>query len=107
MSCNTRQDAYSYIKDNNLQEVVKTYFKKPYTNCSNDDLFYFVNTQKVNGHFTEKKGYADFKECCVDLKEAATDTLLAGFKKLLDILHSRWILLDSDICQIKDAIRKV
>ena len=99
-----RKKVYELIKKLGLQEECKKKYGKNFTQCSTDSLIKLINVKKV---FMEGvKGThssADVKKAIK--KEATVETgdkkdLWSVVKDLIKTLHSKHILLDSEVKRI-------
>ena len=92
-----RKEAYAKIKELNLQEECKKQYGKNFTQCSTDSLVKLINSKKV---FNEaKKGTcssADVKKAAKKGTKSAMDVVYS----LIETLHSKHILLDSEVKRI-------
>lgn len=89
----TRAEAYAYIKDNNLQfEVLKRYGKN-YTVCKTSELIDLI-TELDKSTVEEPK----VCKCSSNLEDA--------FEELMSYLHSRGVLYDHQIRNIKDTLNR-
>lgn len=82
----TRKELYSQINKLGLQNEVKRQFGDNYTRCSNNQLTSVI--EKATKKATSKKG--------------RLDTNCGSLCKLIEILHKKKILLDSEV----DAVMK-
>jgi hypothetical protein len=88
-----RKEAYEQIKKLGLQEECKKKFGKNFTQCKTDELIHLIDSYKIQtGKKVTKKETSVKKEDTIDL--------VTSFKKLLETLRSRHILLDSEVKRI-------
>lgn len=92
-----RKEAYAKIKELNLQEECKKKYGKNFTQCSTDNLVKLINSKKV---FNEavKGTYSS-----ADIKKAVNSgvkSTMGVVYSLIETLHSKHILLDSEVKRI-------
>ena len=96
-----RKEAYAKIKELNLQEECKKQYGKNFTQCKTDEIVHLVQSFiiKTKGTYSS----ADVKKAIK--KEATVENgdekdLWSVVKDLIKTLHSKHILLDSEVKRI-------
>ena len=77
-----RKEVYAVIKENNLQDVIKQYFGKNYTNISTDKLNTFI---------------AQALPATTNDVEVVECPFVSGLSKLVEVLSNKRILLKSEV----------
>lgn len=103
-----RKEAYAKIKSLNLQEECKKKYGKNFTQCKTDELAHLVQSFIIKEkQFNEaKKGTYSSTDVKKAIKKEATvengdkKDLWSVVKDLIKTLHSKHILLDSEVKRI-------
>lgn len=86
-----RKEAYEQIKKLGLQEECKKKFGKNFTQCKTNELVYVI-TRHIGG----VKSSADVKKAAKKGTKSTMDVVYS----LIETLHSKHILLDSEVKRI-------
>ena len=106
----SRKEAYTAIKENNLQDKCEDIYGKNFTRCKTQELIELIEAevveeapkklvQKVVVNATTDKEVT--KEC---ESEAKVEIIVQAFNRLLDLLEEEDILYASDIEGIRDSL---
>lgn len=91
-----RKEAYAKIKELNLQEECKKQYGKNFTQCSTDSLVKLINVEtfkkSVNKDTKVKKAVTE--------KTIGHKSTMSIVYDLIETLHSKHILLDSEVKRI-------
>ena len=93
-----RKEAYAKIKELNLQEECKKQYGKNFTQCKTDELVHLVQSfiikeKQTNEVIKDTDSSAGVKK---STKKETKDVIYS----LIEILHSKHILLDSEVKRI-------
>ena len=87
----TRKQIYSKLYLLNIQEEAKKKYGKNFTQCTNEQLISLINkAENITAQKTKSKNYEKNSIVITD----------DSFKKLVDILAKKRILLDSEVKEI-------
>ena len=87
----TRKQIYSKLYLLNIQEEAKKKYGKNFTQCTNEQLISLINkAENITAQKTKSKSYEKRSIVITD----------DSFKKLVDILAKKRILLDSEVKDI-------
>lgn len=97
-----RKEAYAKIKELNLQEECKKKYGKNFTQCKTDELTHLVQSFIIKEKKTNEINKGDVKR---DVKTSVSEIgdkkdVWSVIKDLIKTLHSKHILLDSEVKKI-------
>lgn len=87
----TRKQIYSKLYLLNIQEEAKKKYGKNFTQCTNEQLISLIN--KAENIITQKTKSKSYENSSIVITDDS-------FKKLVDILAKKRILLDSEVKEI-------
>lgn len=93
----TRKEAYSYIKENNLGELVEELLHCNYTRCKTEALEKFINQYEESTSPVEP---SDVQETAEDCSIEQLDELTASYIQLVANLRKKNILLASEMSSL-------
>lgn len=94
----SREEAYHYIKDNNLRSEVLKRYGKNYTVCKTSELIDLIT--ELDNSTVEKVTSEEPKVCKCD------SNLKDAFEEMMSYLHSRGVLYDHQIRNIKNTLNR-